>query len=70
MFSMSEYIYLWCVISNMHADWPKWSSHWQKYIKAKLKIKADFMTLLATNFYCNEFAIIHTGVMMVIAKQL
>ena len=45
MFSMSECIYLWCVISNMHADWPKRSSPWQKYIKAKPKIKADFMTL-------------------------
>ena len=45
MFSMSEYTYLWCVISNMHADWPKRSSHWQRYAKAKPKIKADNMTL-------------------------
>ena len=45
MLSMSKYMYLLCVISNMHADWPKWSSHLHEYIKAKPRIKADFMTL-------------------------
>ena len=45
MLSVSECIYLGCVIPNMHADWPKQSSHWQKYVKAKPKIKADFITL-------------------------
>ena len=29
---MSESMYLWCEISNVHADRPKQSSHWHKYV--------------------------------------
>ena len=43
--SISECMYLCCVISNMHADWPEQSCHWHIYVKAKQKIKIDFMTL-------------------------
>ena len=45
MVSMSKYMYLLRVISNMHADWSKRSSHLHEYVKVKPRIKADFMTL-------------------------
>ena len=65
MLFMSECMYFWCAIFIMHADWLKWSSNGQKYVKAKPKIRADFMILykqqisnknrrICYHGYCND----------------
>ena len=58
------------MIYNKYADWPKQSSHWHKHVKAKQKIKADFMIKQQISNTMNLLSYIGTGVTSVITKQL